>query len=244
MTTDQDKLERERAFHNVAFSENSRASASRFYSVVGASRGRYRDLLGEHAGQRVLEIGCGRETDAVRLAQMGCDVVGIDISDEAIAQSQQQVKDAGVEAQFVRMNAESTDFPDASFDVVCGSSIVHHLDTEAAYREIARVLRPAGRAIFVEPTGHNPLINAYRRRTPQMRTPDEHPLVRHDFELAERYFRRTRIEFFELAALAAVPVHGTRAFAPVLSAARAVDRLLARTPARWWAWNVVMTLER
>jgi hypothetical protein len=48
-------------------------------------------------------------------------------------------------------------------------------DLSLACSEIARVLRPGGPAIFVEPLGHNPLINAYRKRTPALRTVDEHP---------------------------------------------------------------------
>src|SRR3546814_1101008 len=83
------------------------------------------------------------------------------------------------------MNAEAMTFPDDSFDLVFGSGIIHHLDIDRAFGEIARVLRPGGRAVFIEPLGLNPAIELYRRFTPSARTPDEHPLLRRDFRSEE-----------------------------------------------------------
>ena len=53
------------------------------------------------------------------------------------------------------------------------------------------MLRDDGMALFIEPLGHNPVINAYRRRTPEMRPPDEHPLRVDDLALAVRWFARS-----------------------------------------------------
>jgi ubiquinone/menaquinone biosynthesis C-methylase UbiE len=64
------------------------------------------------------------------------------------------------------MNAEATTFPDNSFDLICGSSILHHLNLDKACAEIRRILRPDGGAVFIEPLGHNPLINMFRKLTP------------------------------------------------------------------------------
>ena len=83
---------------------------------------------------------------------------------------------------------------DDSFDLVCGSGILHHLDLPAAMRELARVLRPSGRAVFMEPLGHNPAINAFRNRTPELRTPDEHPLLGKDLKLCRRYFGSVEVK--------------------------------------------------
>jgi len=44
-----------------------------------------------------------------------------------------------------------------------------------------------GSAIFIDPLGHNPAINMFRRSTPDLRTEDEHPLLLEDFRLAGRY---------------------------------------------------------
>ena len=45
-----------------------------------------------------------------------------------------------------------------------------------AIPELYRVLKPGGIAYFAEPLGNNPLINLYRRLTPQYRTKDEEPI--------------------------------------------------------------------
>src|SRR3546814_4334755 len=58
----------------------------------------------------------------------------------------------------------------------------------------SRVLRPGGRAVFIEPLGLNPAIELYRRFTPSARTPDEHPLLRRDFRRFDAAFGSTRSE--------------------------------------------------
>ena len=40
-------------------------------------------------------------------------------------------------------------FADNSFDLICGTGILHHLDIHAAFHEISRTLRPDGIAVFV-----------------------------------------------------------------------------------------------
>jgi SAM-dependent methyltransferase len=100
------------------------------------------------------------------------------------------------------MNAEALDFPSESFDLVFGSGVLHHLNLESAYSGIARVLRPGGKAVFIEPLGHNPIINWFRNRTPDMRTPDEHPLLMRDIKLAKQFFD-IEIKYFSLCSIAA-----------------------------------------
>ena len=72
--------------------------------------------------------------------------------------------------RFQVMNAEVLEFPDASFDLVFGVAILHHLDLDTACAEFLRVLRPSGTAVFLEPLGHNPFINLVRWATPAART--------------------------------------------------------------------------
>lgn len=203
-------------------------------------------LEGGVTGRRALEYGCGPGSNAFLLGERGAAVTGIDISDVAIEQARARAEAEGVAArcEFEVMNAEQTSFADHGFDLICGTAILHHLDLEAAYAEIARLLKPDGRAVFVEPLGHNPAINAYRRRTPQLRTEDEHPLMVKDLELAGTWFGRTAISYFNLSTLLAVPFRRTRAFEPALAALQALDRALFRLPpARKHAWMVVIRLE-
>jgi SAM-dependent methyltransferase len=237
---------REREFHDRIFADGTRAKVAPIYALAIGSRRRYEaSLLRECRGLRVLEYGCGRGSKAFALAEHGAAVVGIDISKEAIRQSTERARALGLdEIEFREMNAQRLDWGADSFDRVCGSGILHHLDLKAAYGEIARVLRPDGNAVFFEPLGHNPLINWYRRRTPELRTPDEHPLLAEDLDLAHRYFRDLRVAYFHLTSFAALPLRKLPGFRLAVASFDLLDRGLFRLLPllRKQAWIAVIEL--
>ncbi|MBX5441187.1 MAG: class I SAM-dependent methyltransferase [Solirubrobacteraceae bacterium] len=242
-----DRLDREREFHDRAFSEQTRAEVGRFYSVTGALRAWYENALVERApGAQALEYGCGPGSAAYLLAEHGAVVTGIDLSPVAIDLARREGERRWLETRldFRVMDAERLELDDDAFDLVCGSGILHHLDLEKAYGEIARVLHPRGAAVFIEPMGHNPLINAYRRRTPHLRTVDEHPLLMSDLRMARRWFGGVETRFFTLTSLAAVPLRDRPAFPAVVRALDRVDAGLFRLlpPTRRHAWMVGMVL--
>jgi SAM-dependent methyltransferase len=244
---DQARLDREASFHDRRFAADTRAEADKYYAVASASFEFYRArTLDNVQGLDVLEYGCGLGASAFDVAARGGRACGIDISPTAIAMAEQGAAERGVaeRTRFVVMNAEALDFPSASFDRVCGSGILHHLNLDVAYAEIRRVLRPGGYAVFLEPLGHNPLINWYRRRTPHLRTEDEHPLMRHDLDAASACFTRVDARFFDLAALAAVPLRRSHLFGAAQKVTAAVDRVLLApySPLRHLAWVVVLQL--
>jgi ubiquinone/menaquinone biosynthesis C-methylase UbiE len=241
------RYDREQAFHDKAFAHDTRASAAMAYSITDASERRYRERLErQRPGSAVLEYGCGKGSHAFALARGGARVTGIDLSPVAIELATERAAAEGVaeSTAFEVMNAEDLRFPDGSFDLVCGSAILHHLQLDRAYAEVARVLRPGGRAVFLEPLGHNWLINAYRRATPSLRTVDEHPLRVGDLRLAGAYFGDVRLEHFHLTSLAALPVRAARRSRRVVSALDGVDRRIFRwiPAARRYAWIVLIDL--
>jgi SAM-dependent methyltransferase len=142
------------------------------------------------------------------------------------------------------MNCEDLSFDDDSFDFICGGGILHHIDLDKGYSELARTMRPEGRAAFLEPMGHNPLINLYRNRTPEQRTEDEHPLLESDLDLAGEHFETVQTEFFNLLSLAAVPLRGRRGFERANRALDSADQwLFRRMPGlRKHAWMVNVVL--
>jgi SAM-dependent methyltransferase len=143
------------------------------------------------------------------------------------------------------MNAERTDFPESTFDIVCASAVLHHLDLAAALPEIRRILKPGGRGCFLEPLGHNPAINLYRRLTPHLRSPNEHPLVAADLRRIRELFPRVQTTFFCLASFAAIPLRRTPLFAPVLSALEKLDRILLATQTLGkYSWVVLVEAYR
>jgi SAM-dependent methyltransferase len=246
MATDA-RLDREREFHDRAFSESTRATVRRFYSVTDSLRAWYDATLAHEAQDgTVLEYGCGPGSASYHLARQGAHVTGIDISPVAIEMAREQGERDGLSANldFRVMDAERLDLPDASFDVVCGTGILHHLDLDAAYGEVARVLRPGGVAVFVEPLGHNPAINLYRSRTPGLRTVDEHPLLMADLDRCGDFFGAVDTRFFALTSLAAFPLRRRARFEDVVRGLDRLDQVLFSTlpAARRNAWMVGMVL--
>jgi SAM-dependent methyltransferase len=102
------------------------------------------------------------------------------------------------------MGAEKLDYASDTFDTAIGFAILHHLDIELAIAELYRVLKPGGVAWFAEPLGTNPLINLYRRLTPQYRTEDEAPLDLAAMRGALSRFRSVSHTDYYVTALAAV----------------------------------------
>ncbi len=233
------RLERERSFHNRRYGEEPRVSQLKYYAAIWHGAAAYTQLvLNRSVGCDVLDYGCGDAGLSLRAARVSSSVVGIDISEVAAAQANEAACAQGLtNTRYAAMNAEALDLPDGAFDLVFGSGIVHHLDLEKAYGEIARVLRPNGTALFWEPLGHNPLINAYRAVTPDARTADEHPLQMKDIRLARKFFGKVAFEPFGLMTLATVPLRRLGVFAPAHRATAWLDRQIFRLPpARRLAW--------
>jgi len=120
-------------------------------------RGRlFASLGGIRPGARVLELGCGTGEFTRRLADAGSRLVALDLSADLLARARPKVPLSRV--CFLRADAMILPFGDASFDAVYGCSILHHLEAETALREVRRVLRPGGRAVFSEPNLMNPQV--------------------------------------------------------------------------------------
>jgi ubiquinone/menaquinone biosynthesis C-methylase UbiE len=121
-----------------------------FTTLLGAARV-HRALIGQAelaAGQRVLEIGCGTGNLSIRVkrAQPGVELVGSDPDPLALGRARRKARGlTGV--RFDQGYAQQLPYPDASFDRVLSSLMLHHLDRDsktAAAAEVARVLRPGG----------------------------------------------------------------------------------------------------
>jgi|SRR5579883_453492 ubiquinone/menaquinone biosynthesis C-methylase UbiE len=105
-------------------------------------------------GQRVLEIGCGPGKLSLRAKRMhpGIQLIGSDPDPRALALAQRKARNLkGI--SFERAYAQRLPYPDASFDRVLSSLMLHHLDDDdkaATAAEIQRVLRPGGSLHLVD----------------------------------------------------------------------------------------------
>lgn len=104
----------------------------------------------------VLEIGCG--TGFFTLNLMLAGVIGeawvTDISPGMVGVAERNAAALNLSVQGKVCDAETLPFADASFDLVVGHAVLHHIpDVELALREVLRVLKPGGRFVFAgEPT--------------------------------------------------------------------------------------------
>ena len=240
----QNRIEKERAFHNEAFSTGIRKPLDAYYSIFGNIRNDFKKRLDGFAeGSTVLECGCGLNSYANELDAMVKTLAGIDISDEAVRQSIANAEKAGLRnCRFKTMNAEKLDFPATHFDLIFGVGIIHHLDLPVFYEEARRVLKKSGRMLFMEPLGYNPFINIYRYLTPKLRTPDEHPLKRKDLLQLSGFFKYCKISYYHFFTLLAIPFRKTRVFNPMLRVLNGLDQFFFRyIPGfKYLAWYVII----
>ena len=221
-------------------------SGARFYDNLDDSTRAFHALIDEvPSDAEVLELGCGSAALAFDLDRF-VSVLGVSADLTDVEQARHEAARRGLgHVRFALMSPEGLRLPDASVDLVVGVSSLHLLDIARAYAEMARVLRPGGRILLLEPLGHNPLINAYRRRTESRRSPFEHPIRREELSLATRWFDSVEVQTYHLLDRTAMTAGGGVAGRTLRAALRRVDRVLLRpsSPLRWHAWIAVVVLE-
>ena len=243
------RVAREATYWESVVHENGRLQ-QRFYHVIlcpnaAWAEERHASAIREAVrGRVVLDYGCGDGESTGQLLALGArHVYGVDLSETAVAAARAR---GLANATFEAADAHRLPWPDQSFDVVVGRAILHHLDLQAATRELTRVLRPGGELFFVEPLYHNPLAALFRRLTPAARTADEKPLTRAEVLRIGDLFEASAHGYSLLVSMALgactslVPGVGPSNW--LLKVADRIDRGLARTPLRWWMGNIYLHL--
>ena len=155
-------------------------------------------------GKRICEIGCGYGLVCCHFAHRGAQVWGVDVSENNIAIAKRAARLNGVEhsVSFAPVQAECLGFADNTFDLVFGNAVLHHLDIKVSAREIYRVLKPGGVAIFREPFGENRLLewarNSSLRSGGHRHTADEHSLLYKDVNVVRTVFPKVVFRESEL----------------------------------------------
>jgi SAM-dependent methyltransferase len=142
-------------YHDVA-ADHYDAKWGIDFGDMGAEQvlGKVRKALGDDAPThfpRALEIGAG--TGYFTLNMLRAGVIGeatcSDISPGMLSTLQANAERLGLEVKTEPADAERLPFADASFDLVFGHAVLHHIpDLERAFAEFARVLAPGGTIVF------------------------------------------------------------------------------------------------
>ena len=135
---DHQRARRERAFHNDRYADDPRRGMAKYYaSSAGGTRFMAR-MLELAAGRDVLECGCGKGGKTLDLAPVARRVTAIDLSDVAVVRAAARPRLRRARVCFGVADASLLPFAAISFDVVVGSSLLHHVPIERASRDRAR----------------------------------------------------------------------------------------------------------
>lgn len=127
----------------------------------------WKDLLKKKLGKanRVLDVGAGTGFLSLMLAEMGYEVVGVDVSKNMIDRAKGKAEKKGLKIDFRVDDAENLSFEDNSFDAVVNRAVLWTLpDPEKAVREWKRVLKPDGKICFFVHEPHAGIVNNARKQ--------------------------------------------------------------------------------
>ena len=154
-------------------------------------------LLGDVKDKVVLDYGCGDGINTLLLLRRGACVKALDISPELIdlARKRLEVNEINGDVEFIVGSAHDIPLPNKSVDIVFGMAILHHLDLELSVKEVKRVLKNGGRAIFNEPVRNSGVVKFARKLVPYQ-APDVSPYER---PLSDKELRTFGKEFSSYA---------------------------------------------
>jgi 2-polyprenyl-6-hydroxyphenyl methylase / 3-demethylubiquinone-9 3-methyltransferase len=114
----------------------------------------FAEALKEHFGGdlshvRLLDIGCGGGVLAEEFAKMGCQVTGIDLSDESLEVARAHARTEGLSIDYRNGSAAQLPFDGSSYEVVSGCDVLEHIpEWRQVIAEVSRVLKPGGLFLF------------------------------------------------------------------------------------------------
>ena len=186
----------EENYHNQKFKslktiKNAKRAESKAYKF-------YSQLKRDVKGMKTLDFGCGNGWISIDLAKSGALVWGIDISEELIryANNWAEKENLSDKIKFKKMTGEDLNFDDNFFDLVLGSAILHHTEIKLSLMQIFRVLKPGGRALFIEPMNQNIFLKTWRKLTPWRRSPTERALTHKDIMFIREVFPKMKPHYF------------------------------------------------
>ncbi|MBA3887226.1 MAG: methyltransferase domain-containing protein [Acidobacteria bacterium] len=114
-----------------------------------------KDTVQPRPGRRILDVGCGRGKAQVHLSRLRLTQVqlfAVDLDIDRVQAALAAARSHNIRAGFAAADAGALPFPDATFDSTFTVAVLQHINNVAgAVAELARVTRPGGRIVAVEP---------------------------------------------------------------------------------------------
>jgi ubiquinone/menaquinone biosynthesis C-methylase UbiE len=158
------------------------------------------DFWGDISDKKILDLGCGNGWISMSLGISGAIVYGIDISPRRIEIANKYLKENGLEnnVKFETMICEEMTYEDNFFDFAFMHATLHHCDIEKTSEQIHRVLKPGGKAVFIEDFAYHPIMNLYRKLTPDKHTKYEKALDDKDLDVIVSHFSSHFYKYYGL----------------------------------------------
>ena len=176
------------------------------------------DIFPNEKNLEVLEIGGRDGFQAELISKKGYKITSIDIN--PLSPQFHLVQKGDV----TKLN-----FNEGSFDIIFSSNMIQEIENiEDAFAEMNRVLKKDGAIIFMEPLGTNPLINIYRKLTPNDRSPDEHPLKSEDIKLINSIFKNVEIKYYGFLTLVFFPFYKSPKNSRLFKIISSIDEMILK----------------
>jgi protein-L-isoaspartate O-methyltransferase len=210
------------------------------------------DAVQPVAGAKVLDFAAGAGVLSARLARQGAKVTALDVSPRSTERTLELAERTGLSVTAVTGELGAVTLADAPFDRIVGRWALHHVDCRVVGPQLAELLRPGGRAAFLETMGTNPLLSmarahlAGRAGVAKYGTDDERPLSRGDLRVLRSAFGALELQVRQLRFLDIFDRNVLRYRWPRVSrAVMAVDqRLLDRLRRPHLSYEQVVILRR
>ena len=102
-------------------------------------------------GMKVLDVGCGSGCCSLLLANLGCQVIGVDYSDKMLEEARKNAGKFKVNVEFQKMDVQDLVFQDETFDLIITRNVTWNLEKPVqAYKEILRVLKNKGHLLNID----------------------------------------------------------------------------------------------
>lgn len=155
--------------------------------------GMHREWLGDLDGKRVLDLGCFSGNPlSMHLARNSGSYLGLDLSEQATAQLDRELRSAGIPHARARAgDFLSPEFGESGFDIVYAQSVLHHFEHLDAMLEVLHgKLAPGGVVVTWDPMQTSPPVWVARKlyRPLQSDKDWEFPFTRETFSVIQKHF--------------------------------------------------------